>query len=162
MTFQLFSLPLSCDSAKSLVALWPTLEGTYKEKGFWEHQSMNRRNMALKGTSGLTWMKVPWTNKFHLFKGQVISNMLFDSRQGNHLPKSWFPRWVLDFQLCSKDYSFSRGDLENLLILARAFISKMKILHANSLLWPKSKLSEKKSIWKKMSVSSTKNWWNSS
>ena len=43
--------------------------------------------MVLKGTSGLTWMKVPQTNKLHLFKGQVISNMLFQKQTGKQSTK---------------------------------------------------------------------------
>lgn len=51
-------------------------------EGFWEHQSIDKRNMAWKGTSGLTWMKVLHTNKLHLFKGQVRSNMLLQTQTG--------------------------------------------------------------------------------
>lgn len=46
--------------------------------------------MVLKDTSGLTWMKGPQTNKLHLFKGQVISNMLLQKQTGRHSTKKLF------------------------------------------------------------------------
>lgn len=87
MTFQLRSLPsplwLTQIPHCSVAHPWGHVNG----KGFWEHQSINRRNMVLKGTSGLTRMKVPRTNKLHLFKGQVISNMLFQKQTGKKSTK---------------------------------------------------------------------------
>lgn len=47
-------------------------------------------NVFLKDTSGSTWMKGPRTNKSHLFKGQVISNMLLQKQMGKHSTKAGF------------------------------------------------------------------------
>lgn len=161
MTFQLWSLLLPYGSPKSRTALRPTLEGMYMETD-WEHQSINKRNMVLKGTSGLTWMKVLQTNMLHLFKGQVISNMLLQTQTAKQSTKKLVSKMSPWLPAMLQGLVFLQGRSGKLTNLGKGIYYQDEHFACKFFTVARKSAFRGKKYEKKMSVSSIKNCWNSS
>lgn len=137
---------------------WGHLHG----EGCWEHQSIDKRNMVWKGTSGLTWMKVLHTNKLHLFKGQVRSNMLLQTQTGKQPTQDLVSKTSPWLPATLQGLFFLQGRSGKLINLGRGIYYQDENFACKFCPVAKKVSFQRKKVWEKMSVSSIKNCWNPS